>query len=184
MSTRRAAAFSAPLDSSQFIQAAWWSHSFVLLARHWSSCRFTGPHVTVSYLKCHFRIRLMQKQSTHIWKISLCTLSVQRHVIFNKQNKMQHAPSQAVPLVWIYLLSFSHAPSGLFLVLSLCGSEEILQKAPQVLEGRPVLWVFPPAQIHDAVELICTVFWLRHSVAPLQVLDYLWVGHTWTTGQM
>lgn len=71
------------------------------------------------------------------------------------------------------------APSGLFLVLSLCSSEEIIQDTPQVLEGRPVFWVFIPAQTHDIKKPIRTVFWLWHPVAPLQVLDHLWVGHTW-----
>lgn len=37
------------------------------------------------------------------------------------------------------------ATAELFLVLPLCRSEEILQNAPQVLEGGPVIRVFPPA---------------------------------------
>lgn len=73
------------------------------------------------------------------------------------------------------------ALSGLFLVLPLCGSREILQYTPQVLKGGPVLWAFPPAQTHDIIKPIRTVFWLWHSVAPLQVLNYLWIGHTCTT---
>lgn len=39
-----------------------------------------------------------------------------------------------------------------FLVLPLCGSEEILQNAPQVLKGGPVLWVFLPALTHDVMK--------------------------------
>uniref|UniRef100_A0A3Q3FF07 Uncharacterized protein n=1 Tax=Labrus bergylta TaxID=56723 RepID=A0A3Q3FF07_9LABR len=70
------------------------------------------------------------------------------------------------------------ALSWLFLVLPLCGSEEIVQNTPQVLKGGPVFWTFPPAQTHDVVKPLRTIFWLWHSVAPLQVLDYLWVGHT------
>lgn len=70
------------------------------------------------------------------------------------------------------------APSRLFLVLPLCGGEEVLQNAPQVLEGGPVVWVFPPAQAHDVVKPLWTVVRPRHPVVPLQVLDYLWVGHT------
>lgn len=55
MSTGRAATYSATSsDSSQFIQAAWWSLSFLPLALQWSSCyksfRSTAPHVIVSYL--------------------------------------------------------------------------------------------------------------------------------------
>lgn len=70
------------------------------------------------------------------------------------------------------------ATSGLLLVLPLCGSEEILQDAPQVLEGGPVFWVFFPAHTHNVIKPIRTVFWLWHPVGSLQVLDYLWVGHT------
>lgn len=73
------------------------------------------------------------------------------------------------------------ALSGLFLVLPLCGSREIFQYAPQVLKGGPVLRAFPPAHAHDIIKPIRTVFRLWHSVAALQVLNYLWIGHTCTT---
>lgn len=73
------------------------------------------------------------------------------------------------------------AQSGLFLVLPLCGSREILQYAPQVLKGGPVLWSFIPALTHYVIKSIRAVFWLWHSVAPLQVLNYFWIGHTCTT---
>ena len=70
------------------------------------------------------------------------------------------------------------ATAGLFLVLPLCGGEEIFQNTPQVLKGGPVVWVLPPAQEHDVIKPVGTVFWLRHSVIVVQILDYLWVGHT------
>lgn len=71
----------------------------------------------------------------------------------------------------------------LFLILPLCGSGEVLQDAPQVLKGGSVLRAFPPAQMHDIIKRIRAIVWLWHSVAPLQVLDYLRVRHTCTTGK-
>lgn len=65
----------------------------------------------------------------------------------------------------------------LFLVLPLCGGEEVIQDAPQVLECGPVLRLFPPAHQHDVVEPVWTVFRLWHPVVSLQLLYDLWVGH-------
>uniref|UniRef100_A0A3B4FD00 Uncharacterized protein n=1 Tax=Pundamilia nyererei TaxID=303518 RepID=A0A3B4FD00_9CICH len=54
----------------------------------------------------------------------------------------------------------------------------IIINIPQVLERRSLLRILLPAVTHDAIKSIGAVVRLWHSVAPLQVLDYLWVGHT------
>lgn len=50
------------------------------------------------------------------------------------------------------MFCFRLAAPELFLVLPLCGGEEVFQDAPQVLKCGPVLRLFPPAQQHDVVE--------------------------------
>lgn len=69
----------------------------------------------------------------------------------------------------------------LLLVLPLCGSEVILQHIFQVLKRGSVCRFLPPTFVHYAIKLIRAVLWFWHPITRLQVLDYLWVGHTWTT---
>lgn len=79
------------------------------------------------------------------------------------------------------LLLCLFAAAELFLVLPLCGGEEVFQDTPQVLECGSVLRLFPPAQQHEVVEPVWTVVWLWHPVVSLQLLYDLWVGHPWAT---
>lgn len=72
-----------------------------------------------------------------------------------------------------------YALARLFLVLPLCCCEEVLQNAPQILKGWPVLWALIPAQFHNVVQTFGAVLWSGHPVASLQVLDHLWVTHAW-----
>lgn len=69
------------------------------------------------------------------------------------------------------------AAAALLLVLPLCGGEEVLQDAPQVVKCGSVLRLFPPAQQHNVVEPVWTVVWLWHPVVLFQLLYDLWVGH-------
>lgn len=81
---------------------------------------------------------------------------------------------------WFYLSLFGPVLQ-LLLVLPLCGREVILQHIFQVLKRGSVRRFLPPAFVHDAIKLIRAVLWFRHPITRLQALDYLWVGHTWTT---
>lgn len=71
-----------------------------------------------------------------------------------------------------------YALARLFLVLPLCCCEEVLQNAPQILKGWPVLWALLPAQVHDVVQILRAVLRSGHPVAFFQVLDHLWVTHS------
>lgn len=64
-----------------------------------------------------------------------------------------------------------------WLVLRLRGSEVVLQKGLQVLEGGPLLGVLLPALHHQLVERRGAVLRARHSVAPLDLLQHLPVVH-------
>lgn len=65
------------------------------------------------------------------------------------------------------------------LVLRLRGGEVILQEALQVLEGRPLLGLFPPAGQHQLMQGLGTLCWARHPVATLHLVQHLPVHHTW-----
>lgn len=65
------------------------------------------------------------------------------------------------------------------LVLRLSGSEVVLQKGLQVLEGGPLLWVFLPALHHQLVQGCGAVLRARHPVASLHLLQHLTVVHAW-----
>lgn len=69
--------------------------------------------------------------------------------------------------------------SWLLLVLALCGRVEILQDAPQVIEGGPILGLVLPAIQHDFIEFSGTRLQALHSIALLQGTDHLRVGHPW-----
>lgn len=68
--------------------------------------------------------------------------------------------------------------SRLLLILALCGCEEVLQDALQVIKGGPVLRFVLPALHHDFIEFSRTTVQLLHAVAFLQGPDHLWVGHS------
>lgn len=65
------------------------------------------------------------------------------------------------------------------LVLRLSGSEVVLQKGLQVLEGGPLLWVFLPALHHQLMQGRWAVLRARHPVASLHLLQHLAVVHAW-----
>lgn len=125
-----------------------------------------------------FQVRLMQKQSTTMLIVPAPTLT-----LHSKLFKIQHWLSTVMLLVWLHMyvsLYVFFCPLQLLLVLPLCGSEEILQEVLQVVKRGSVLWSLRPTLLHDVIKLIRAVFWRRHPVSPLQVLDHFWVGHTWT----
>ena len=68
------------------------------------------------------------------------------------------------------------------LVLRLRGSEVVLQKGLQVLEGGPLLRVLLPALHHQLVQRRGAVLRARHPVASLHLLQHLAVVHAWRDG--
>lgn len=66
-----------------------------------------------------------------------------------------------------------------WLVLRLSGSEVVLQKGLQVLEGGPLLGVLLPALHHQLVQGRGAVLRARHPVASLHLLQHLAVVHAY-----
>lgn len=74
---------------------------------------------------------------------------------------------------WLQVLSW--------LVLRLCGCEVVFKEALQVLEGRSLLWLFPPAGQHQLVHRLGALGRARHPVATLHLVEHLPVHHSYNS---